>query len=424
MVRNVFPEAMQQRALTVAESIVQQILEQIEKREEASSVSPRRPDPSIASGSSGRAVVLQYALEALAGNSSWENAIHFCLRDAVEAAGTNPTGIELFKGLTGIAFAATATSCGGARYGKLLSSLVDRISSQSALLAARIRSANGLATADFDVISGLSGVVAFLLYARDRKLATLTPALEALVCLAGETGSLPRIHTPARLIVNSTMADTYQAGYVNIGLAHGLPGPLAALSLALIQGVEVPGQRDAIRWYADYLAAHQLADSRNPQWPSAVSLDPNSGPMPPARLAWCYGAPGILRALYLAGVALGDRSCCEFASAALYRAIRNCPFGVNFPDPLCHGLAGILAIVLRFCSEDTGSDWQSLRQDLLSKLTLNFQPAFPYGYASLAHDGTRQYQPALLDGAGGIALVLLSASTAAPAWWDRLLLIA
>ena len=44
-------------------------------------------------------------------------------------------------------------------------------------------------------------------------------------------------------------------GNLNCGVAHGAPGSLALMSLALTEGVEVRGQVDAMRRMADWLAA-------------------------------------------------------------------------------------------------------------------------------------------------------------------------
>jgi hypothetical protein len=210
--------------------------------------------------------------------------------------------VELFKGLSGIAFAATAASKDGTRYQKLLANLDAEICSGALRLVSQVRSAHGLSTSQFDVISGLSGVLAYLLYNGRCNRRMVSSVLEPLIWLAGDDDGIPRIYTPARLIVNPTTAASYRAGYVNCGLAHGMPGPLAALSIAVIEGFEIPGQREAVRWYADYLLSHHVGEPPDILWPSAVSFDPNGESTSPPRLAWCYGSPGVLRALYLAGI--------------------------------------------------------------------------------------------------------------------------
>lgn len=412
------------RARAIATSIVKDLLES--GTEDAKRWSVRCPDPSsIASGSAGYAVIVQYALEALPGQSTWELVVHGFLTEAVEAVSHGVPSIALFHGLAGLAFAAAAASHRGTRYQGLLATLDERLASETVRLATTVGSSHGLPTAQFDVVSGLSGAIAYLLSSRRPTCRiALSSALEALTALAGTVNEVPRMHTPASLIVNPSMATTYQAGYVNCGLAHGLPGPLAALSIAMIEGTEVPGQRDAIRWYAEMLSSYQISTPSSGLWPSAVSLSPNGARPSPARFAWCYGPPGVLRALYLAGLALGDRSYCQFASSTLLEAMHNLRFPLQDESAaLCHGIAGLLAIASRFKMDEQNAGWRAVAANLLSRLLEVFEPSSKFGYARVLPDGTREYHPGLLDGAGGIALALLSSAAASPPWWDRLLLV-
>ncbi|WP_277752743.1 lanthionine synthetase LanC family protein [Streptomyces sp. L2] len=69
----------------------------------------------------------------------------------------------------------------------------------------------------------------------------------------------------------------------------------------------------------------------------------------PARSAWCYGAPGVAHALWLAGTALGDHDLHDVATEAMAAVLRR-PAHMRFIDSptFCHGVAGLLQIVLRF----------------------------------------------------------------------------
>src|SRR5690606_33605046 len=104
--------------------------------------------------------------------------------------------------------------------------------------------------------------------------------------------------------------DSFELGQLNFGLAHGVPGPLALLSLAWSAGFRVPGQDEAIETMADWLLDwREYDESGRPYWTSYISLGCYTGrgelpAPPPARPSWCYGAAGIARALGFAGGAL------------------------------------------------------------------------------------------------------------------------
>ena len=106
-------------------------------------------------------------------------------------------------------------------------------------------------------------------------------------------------------------------------------GPLALLSLSASQGVEVTGQYDAIVRIADRIVKAQCSDQWGVGFPVAAPIltackestraavhnaRANTNAAAPARAAWCYGPPGVARALWLAGVA-SDRS--EYSDLAV-----------------------------------------------------------------------------------------------------------
>ncbi len=69
----------------------------------------------------------------------------------------------------------------------------------------------------------------------------------ALVWLTARVPGLPRWATPPERLVSAPARRFYPYGKVDCGLGHGVPGPLSALALALLEGHELPGQSAAVR---------------------------------------------------------------------------------------------------------------------------------------------------------------------------------
>ena len=89
----------------------------------------------------------------------------------------------------------------------------------------------------------------------------------------------------------------------------------------------------------------------------------------------------------------------------------------------CHGVAGLLAITLRFAA-DTGLQIFVEQADRLTHQMLDrFQPESLLGFRNIEYDNNETDQPGLLDGAAGVAIVLLSASTGIEPVWDRAFLL-
>ena len=279
------------------------------------------------------------------------------------------------------------------------------------------------------MLTGASGVAAFLLQ-RDTH-GTLREVLAGLTTLADPLGQLPRWWTPPEFMDPRSERRTYPYGYLNCGLAHGIPGPLAVLSLALIAGYEVPGQAEAVRAIADWVLARQVHDQWGISWPAVVPIAPDQavqhpgdGALEPSRPAWCYGSAGVARTLWLAGLALHDAELQRVAVAAM-EAVLRCPADQRRIDSptLCHGVAGLLQVVLRFWHDTRLDVFAAGAAELADQLLAAYEPARPLGFASMEPGRNPVDRAGLLDGAPGVALALLAAATDTEPTWDRMFLL-
>ena len=144
-----------------------------------------------------------------------------------------------------------------------------------------------------------------------------------------------------------------------------------------------------------------------------------------SRAAWCYGTPGIARALWLAGTARGRSEWCNLAidaMAAVYR--RPMPDRQITSPTFCHGVSGLLQVTLRFANETGLPLFEEAAQDLTKWLLSAFEPDAIMGFRNWEPGGTRVDQPGLLEGAAGVLLTMLAAATDVEPSWDRAFLIA
>ncbi|MFD1545825.1 lanthionine synthetase C family protein [Nonomuraea guangzhouensis] len=435
----VLPSAMGARALSVAQEVAGRMRDPRQVRVHAENASRqsdfaayRRWRPSdVAQGDAGLALLFGY-LDACLPGDGWDVCAHEYLslaaHDAQDLTHVRPS---LFGGIAGVAFAAHSLSRDGSRYRRLLGELDRWLAPQAAQQARGLEQAGaGVPVGAFDVIAGLAGTGAYLLCRRHEAGAAraLEAVLAGLVALCGDRDGLPNWHTPIGAMgADEPMARQFPHGNLNCGLAHGIPGPLALMSLATRAGITVPGQREAVHRVADWLVEHRADDEWGANWPSAFALPcPDSPPEQPrpGRSAWCYGSPGVARALWLAGSALDAPQLCALAVEAMAATYRR-PRGRRFIDSptFCHGVAGLLQITTRF-AHDTGDPmFGQAAADLTEQILRLYQPDLPLGFSDLEPGGNRVDQPGLLDGAPGVALALLAAATDVPPAWDRLFLL-
>ncbi len=359
-------------------------------------------------------------------DQDWDRAGHHHLSVAATAA--DPYDMSLFSGLAGIGFAAVQLAAGRPRYEGLLKTVDTRLGPHVELAARRLASADGCPARDHDLVSGLTGVGVYLLARHEQGGGDDEPLIQALSGLArllADRGHPRRWHTPFDLATGS-LRGAYPNGHHNCGLAHGVPGPMALLSIALLAGVEVPESRQAIEATAAWLADHQTGTARAPDWPDAVALnatEPIATGGPPGRAAWCYGAVGVSRSLWLAGTAMHRADWRDLAADTIRVIARRLPEQWSLSTPtFCHGGAGLLQVLRRFAADLSDPAIARTAEALAADLAAGFDPAALLGVRGVEPGDVLVDHPGLLDGAPGVALALLDLPSGKHGW-DRMFLL-
>ncbi|MFE5860212.1 lanthionine synthetase C family protein [Streptomyces virginiae] len=381
------------------------------------------PDPaqepalaqSLAKGPAG--VALWHIEQALTGAGDWE-LVKTWLAAANRAEVTAADSACLTYGAPALAFVLHAAGADGQhRY----RAARDQLDAATAALAhrrvaaahARIRRGEAPAFAEYDLLHGLTGIGVHLLHHApgDDALAAVLSYLVALTQpLAVDGERLPGwwcAHDPHRRYT--------PGGHANFGMAHGITGPLALLAQALRRGAVVDGQLEAIATVTASFDRWQQHGEHGPWWPETISrAEAAAGRLHgtgPGRPSWCYGTPGITRALQLAAIATADTSRQQAAENALATCLADEGQLAQLTDAgLCHGTGGVSQTVWR-AAQDAGT---SVLEGTARRLA-----------AMLA--GQHAFEDtAFLNGATGQALAQATAlHDQAPATrWDACLLIA
>ena len=386
----------------------------------------------VAQGDTGLALFCGY-LDQCFPDTGWDLRAHECLIAATGELAGQQLPLSLFSGLSGLGFVAHQLRRNQARYERLMTAidaeLEPRVLELTGFIDRRCCEGEGLAVGQFDAISGLAGIGVYLLQRQSDPgmNAVLTAVLRSMVALAGNgDDDIPRWFTPTALLSDVTTRARYPQGALNCGLAHGIPGPLALMALSHSAGADVPGLRDAMSRTARWLLAHRADDEWGVNWPSMVSLPGGTIERDrPGRAAWCYGSPGVARALWLAGCALQDEDLKSSAIEAMEAVFRRPIAARQVHSPtLCHGVAGLLQITLRFANDAKLPQFEQAATELVSQLLEAFNPNALLGFCGVEPDGTLVDQAGMLDGAPGVAMALLAAATDARPTWDRMFLLA
>jgi hypothetical protein len=277
---------------------------------------------------------------------------------------------------------------------------------------------------DFDIVSGLTG---FGVYALARlPHPTAADLVGEIVRRLDEMSSPlePGItwHTPSTMMLQET-AEKYPSGYYNLGLAHGVPGPLGFLGQAIAAGIETERARRLFEGVAEWMLAQRMPDDPHAQLPAFTGAEAERMP---ARSAWCYGDPGAAIGLYIGATAAGydelAATALEMAVAASQRPMDRC--GVIDPG-ICHGAAGLSHIYNRLWQWSGREELLDASRRWLAHLIKMRQPGTGIaGYQ--AWGASREYEddPGVLTGVAGLLLVLTGATEPVEPRWDHLLLTA
>jgi hypothetical protein len=419
--RPVLTGADAESARAVALDVASRLAARERGAEDRSAAGLGSPDSSIA--------LVCAQLDRLLPDAGWDRAAHVHLTAAAEAAEREGAPLGLFDGAAGLGFAAQRLAAGRRRYRTLLTAIDGALARGVVERSAGLAAANGTPAGGWDLISGITGIGAYLLTRRDQPAAraALDETLAALADLMRETDGAPRWATRPEQLHEDMRART-PGGNLNCGLAHGAPGPLALMSLALEEGVEVSGQADAIRRLADWVAAQCRSGRFGPEWPAVIPLgQAHRTQRAPARPAWGSGNAGVARALWLAGGALDEPELARLAERALRAALERQRTERPLHAPtLRHGTAGLAQVTLRIAADSGAEDLSREARMLCLELGERFEPDAPFGYRGdeQARDlRGPEVDATFLEGAAGPALVLLAAATDPEPGWDRALVL-
>jgi lantibiotic biosynthesis protein len=379
---------------------------------------PAGRDPSLGRGQAGLALLYTWLARTRrmpqADVLAWQ-----CLDEAIEAVSTQAMNASLYGGFSGVAWAA-----------ELIDRLLDPDAEDrneavdDALL--RLLSRPDHWPAPYDLVEGLTGfgVYALQRYPRPVAVECLRRVVELLHERAQHDEHGLYWWTPPTEI-HEEWRKRYPSGRADLGVAHGVAGAIALLGGICGTGIEQATARPLLEGAVRWLLAHSVATDKGPTFPLWVA--PGFKPYP-ARCAWCYGDPGIAAALLLAARGVGDADWEQAAVALACRAAERPASETGVVNGgFCHGAAGLAHIYNRLY-QATGEPTLGRTAVYWLERTLDFyRLARDNGDAWV--QGSWDQKPwtwtgiELVEGAAGVALVLLAAATSVEPIWDRMFLV-
>ncbi|HEX3130478.1 MAG TPA: lanthionine synthetase C family protein [Thermoanaerobaculia bacterium] len=357
--------------------------------------------PSYAYGHSGLALFYGY-LSIANGEESFEELAVSNLDQAADALSDSPCPLGLFLGLAGSAWASRHLD-------ELLTgtSSAETTEEVDELIAEAVRVSPW--RGDYDLVSGLAGLGFYALDHPDRKFAgeVIDQILRRLEELALERdGGLTWWTSPALMAPDT--AALYPDGYLNLGVAHGVPGVIGMLGQACARGIEEARRLldGAVAW----LLANRRPDDGGSSFTSYISPSDRAGSATGCQSAWCYGDAGVAAVLLSAARSAGEPA---WEREALAIARRDCaaPPPEAVGTTFCHGAPGLGHLYNRL--------FQATDEEVFADAARGW---FERALADLARNperGEEFVRFGIQEGMAGIGLALLAATSPVPPDWDR-----
>jgi hypothetical protein len=345
---------------------------------------------------------------------------------ADRTSATGPHGLGMFVGLEALGAAATITATAPGHYRRISATVDSHVVRQAGTLlrAEQARIEGGLPLggwAAFDSIAGLAGVGRYLLgrcvAAGDDAVRDVVVAICRYLVQLSKPLTVHGTSLPGWYVLPDDDQDRPEPvpPGMSPGLAHGIAGPLSLLATAWQAGVTVPGHEQAVHRIAEWLQARLCRNGYGCYWPSTISPHEEITGLadtPPAHRigSWCWGTPGIARALQLAGRALG-RPEWERTAVDVQRSLFDCPEqDLMLPDAaLCHGLGGLLVTTDLIARDSGDPELAAGASRTAEAMVALFDPDARYGYRHVLagqQGSVVPDRPGFLNGAAGVALAL------------------
>lgn len=380
-------------------------------------------------------------------NQGWDQVAHryvsFLVRE-LETKGAH--NASLFSGWTGICFAIHVASKHGTRYTQLLSklhtTLLERIRTSylNPIQALLKEKQLPLSPFFYDQIAGICGVLPYLLnHLQSTETKDIVRSLiDVIVQLTQDirigSENIPGWLNSPQHFIRESERKSYPHGCFDTGLAHGIAGCLAVLAKAHLYGITVDNHEEAMHKIASWLIEKRqdLGDIKN-VWPSRLGFTPDVKDFyfidsDFYRDGWCYGAPGIASALFLASCAFKDQKLYDYAVEAMEQVCFRFQHSPTLECvSFCHGNAGLLTMVHQMSLATKNLLFAETTFKIQQSILEKHCSSFPFGYkchASVPNGPSVLIDNAgFLDGVAGTALSLLFHASDKSRVWPQLFLI-
>lgn len=334
--------------------------------------------------------------------------------------------ISLFDGLSGVGYAAECMSQNGRYYQKFIASLNEKIIERVGqnIIAYRKSPLNELY---YDVMYGMVGVGNYLLKFSYKE--AVRDILDSIILYITELCNPDYVDNP-KFTIDSKNSPLFTSirnkgkKYVNLGIAHGIPGMLLFLIKVYEAKIYIPKQLDTIKFVANYLSECCIKREKELFWESQKIVGINNIDAIAARDAWCYGTPGVAYSLLCASEVLEDGKMFQLAVDSMKLSLKERREIIS--PTFCHGLSGLCCLARKFYEHTLDGYFCDAYINLLKDIVNLYHEEAPFGFEDKEIKRGKivsEDEIGLLTGVSGVILTILSCYRPIVTQWDSIFLL-
>ncbi|CDR25812.1 lanthionine synthetase C family protein [Staphylococcus schweitzeri] len=314
---------------------------------------------------------------------------------------------SLFGGLSGIAFSMDIASQNGRNYQNILNNIDDVIVNEIENKMDQILQ-EPLNPLNYDTISGLAGIGRYLLNRIDVSDTNVKTLKRILTYFKDIQYSQNSWVVPQESQFLESDKNYFTQGNINLGLAHGVLGPMSLFALCMIKGITIENHQHILKDMYKFIMDKKFCS--NYRWLQRYDLISERNHFNFIRNGWCYGNTGVMTTMFLIGQALQDEEIIQMSKKVMLQVINDKEENLISPT-ICHGLSSqilMLTIMNLHFELDEVSDYIT---ELTNKLISHYKEDHLVNFIDINENKQGEFKSGkvgLLEGEIGVYLSLIT----------------
>ncbi|HHE7789592.1 TPA: lanthionine synthetase C family protein, partial [Staphylococcus aureus] len=242
---------------------------------------------------------------------------------------------SLFGGLSGIAFSMDLASQNGKNYQNILNNIDGHIVNEIENKFDQILQ-EPLNPLNYDTVSGLAGIGRYLLNRVDENEFNVKALKSILVYFKDIQYSKNSWVVPQESQFLESDKNYFTEGNINLGLAHGVLGPMSLFALCVIKGITIENHQHILKDMYKFIMDEKFCNHE--RWLQRYDLISERNHFNFIRNGWCYGNTGVMTTLFLIGQALQDDEIIKMSKKVMLQVVNDKDENLISPT-ICHGLS-------------------------------------------------------------------------------------